>query len=625
MLQSMRQGAQSTAAKIIIGLIVLSFAAFGLETLLPGGSGSSIAEVNGEEISPAALQEAVTQQKRRLVSILGEDIDPSLLDDDRLQPRALESLIQRILLLQRASALSLVASESQIGEAITSIETFQLNGVFSVDAYKSVLANAGYTPERFRRAQAEDIVLTQLQTAISESEFTTSTEFAAAVDLLAEERDVRYLVVPETGLIAEDALSDEALQAYYRDNEADFFYPERVIADYILLDAADFAISVDESTVLEQYEAVKDEYQVAEQARVSHILLTQGDDETDADFSGRLAMVSDRLSRGDDFADVAAELSDDLGSAGIGGELGFTDGTAFPEEMEAAIALLATPGEVSEPVETDAGTHFIRLEERIAGNAVDYESVKAELRESIEDAEAERALLVAAEELKDLVFNASDLAGPAAAIEVSVKTSEPFTLETGAGPFGEQRVRDLAFAPDVKDAGNNSDVIELSGQRFIVVRVNEVKPSQIAPFADVESQVRAEVAAAAEEEALTAIVDQAESMLMAGASVESVSKELNLEWRVELSATRLASQLPRPVRDAAFTMPAGDAATLRTVTLPGEGYAIVQLARVTPGQPSAITQTENQQLSNLRVNEQQQLSFDEFLAHQRDSADIVIR
>ena len=56
MLQSMRQGAQSAAAKIIIGLIVLSFAAFGLETLLPGGSGSSIAEVNGEEISPVALE-----------------------------------------------------------------------------------------------------------------------------------------------------------------------------------------------------------------------------------------------------------------------------------------------------------------------------------------------------------------------------------------------------------------------------------------------------------------------------------------------------------------------------------------------------------------------------------------
>ena len=151
MLQTMRQSAQGTTAKIIIGLIVLSFAAFGLETLLPGGSGSAVAEVNGEEISPFALQEAVTQQKRQLVSILGDNVDPALLDDDRLRPRAIESLIQRMLLLQQAATLELAASDKQIGASITSSEVFQLNGTFSPDAYKSVLANAGYTPERFKR------------------------------------------------------------------------------------------------------------------------------------------------------------------------------------------------------------------------------------------------------------------------------------------------------------------------------------------------------------------------------------------------------------------------------------------------------------------------------------------
>ncbi|MGB1917749.1 MAG: SurA N-terminal domain-containing protein, partial [Luminiphilus sp.] len=272
MLQSMRQSTQSTAAKVIIGLIVLSFAAFGLETLLPGGSGTSVAEVNGEEITPFALQEAITQQKRQLVSVLGDDIDPAMLDDDRLQPRALQSLIQRALLLQKSTALSLVASEAQVGKSITSIEAFQFNGKFSPDAYKSVLAGAGYTPERFRRAQAEDIVLTQLQTAISETEFATQAELAATANLIAEERDVRYLVIPESGLVSDGDLSDAALQNYYQQNEATFFNPEQVVVDYILLDPADFAVSVDESVVEEQYEAVKDEYEVAEQARVSHIL-----------------------------------------------------------------------------------------------------------------------------------------------------------------------------------------------------------------------------------------------------------------------------------------------------------------------------------------------------------------
>ena len=90
--------------------------------------------INGEEISPFALQEAVTQQKRQLVSILGDDIDPAMLDDDRLQPRALDSLIQRTLLLQKSSALNLVASEAQVGKSITAIEAFQLNGEFSADA-----------------------------------------------------------------------------------------------------------------------------------------------------------------------------------------------------------------------------------------------------------------------------------------------------------------------------------------------------------------------------------------------------------------------------------------------------------------------------------------------------------
>ena len=625
MLQSMRQGAQSTAAKIIIGLIVLSFAAFGLETLLPGGAGTSVAEINGEEITPFALQEAVTQQKRQLVSILGDDIDPALLDDDRLQPRALDSLIQRTLLLQKSNALNLVASEAQVGKSITSIEAFQLNGEFSADAYRSVLANAGYTPERFRRAQAEDILLTQLQTAISETEFTTTTERAAAANVVAEERDVRYLVVSDSDLVSDDDLSDEALRQYYDENQAAFFNPEKIIAEYIVLEPADFVVSVDEGVVRDQFESVKDEYEVAEQARVSHVLLIQGDDESDADFASRLAQVSDRLAGGDEFADVAAELSDDLGSASMGGELGFTDGTAFPEAMEDAIAALTAPGEISPPVETDAGTHFIRLEERISGESVDYDSVKAELRASIEAAEAERELLIAVEELRDLAFNAVDLAGPAEAVGAEVQRSSPFSVDDGVGLFEESRLREVAFAADVKEAGNNSDVVEISGQRYVVLRVSEIKPPQVAPLAEVEAEVRAQVQANAEAAALSNITQTAEQMLENGESFEAAAKVLGLEWRVELAATRLSSQLPRAVLDAAFDMPASEENALRAVPVPGEGYAVVQLARVSAGALSQLNQGEQQQIGALRSSEQQRLAFDEFLLHQRDVADIVVR
>jgi peptidyl-prolyl cis-trans isomerase D len=603
----------------------LSFAAFGLETLLPSGAGTSVAEVNGEEITPFALQEAITQQKRQLISILGEDIDPALLDDERLRPRALDSLVQRALLLQKTAALQLVASGAQVSQSITSIEAFQFNGEFSPDAYKSVLANAGYTLERFRRAQADDIVLAQLQAAISESEFVTATELSATANVMAEERDVRFLVVPDNTLLDDSALSDDALRAFYTDNESLFFTQERLIVDYIELNPDDFDVVVDDAVVREQYEAVKDEYQVSQQTRVSHILLMQNDEETDQDFANRLLTVTNQLNDGVDFADVAAALSDDLGSAAMGGELGFTDGTTFPDAMEEAIAKLVLPGDISAPVETDAGTHIIRLEERIDGTSVSYETVKAELRASIEAAEAERALLIAVEELRDAAFNAADLSGPADALGVTVLRSDAFTVEAGQGVFSDARLRAAAFAEDVKVDGNNSDVLELAERRFVVVRVHEVRPPQTAPFREVETEVIELLRSELQTAALSEIRTAAQDALEGGETLEQVAQTLGLDWRVELAATRLVSQLPRPVLDAAFSMTAGKTNQLRTVSIPGEGYAVVQLARVAPGSVNGLSIDERDQLNSRRATEQQQVSFSEFMLFQRNESDIVLR
>ena len=203
--------------------------------------------------------------------------------------------------------------------------------------------------------------------------------------------------------------------------------------------------------------------------------------------------------------------------------------------------------------------------------------------------------------------------------------SEPFSLGEGAGLFTDARVRELAFSDDVKVSGNNSEVLELSGQRFVAVRVRDVRAPQIAPFEEVESEVRRGLSAELETKALADMTARAETLLASGESLEEAANALGVEWRVELAATRLNSQLPQPVLEAAFAMPQGRAGALRNVPVPGEGYALVQLARVNPGDVAALSATEAQQLSDLRSGEQQRLSFDEFLVHQRNAADIVIR
>ena len=624
MLQSMREGTQSTPAKIVIFLIVIAFAGFGIESVLVGGSGTAVAEVNGTEISPIQLQVAIDNQKRRLAQMLGEQLDPALLEDDRLRPSALEGLIEREVLLQESDELGLSASSRAIGRVVAEIEAFQVDGKFDADQFKVVLANNGYTPERFRRSEAQNLILTQLQDGVIDSEFTTSTELEAAVQVIAEERDVRFLLLDGETLAPADAITYAEIEAFYADHMDDYVSPERVLADFIELSVEDFIQPVDEALVEEQFEQVKSEYRVADQSRVSHILLIAGADEAPEQYASRIDTVAARIASGEDFAALAAELSDDIGSAAGGGDLGFTDGTAFPEAMEEAIAELAV-SEVSGPVETDAGTHFIRLEERAEGQAPDYDTIRSELAESIQRSEAQQSLLLVVEELRDLSFNAVDLSGPAAALDLSVQRSEAVTAEQGEGVFANAAVRSALFAEDVKVGGNNSAVVELGESRFVVARVAETLPQEQLPLTAVSDDIRAVLVANALEDALEAMLEEVEAELAAGTSLEAIAKARDLEWRVELGARRQSSLLPREVAAAAFGMMAGESNQVQLARLPAGQFALVQLAAVRAGAEGALSEAEVEALAFQLANSAGQLSLREYRDAVRADADVVIR
>ena len=126
MLQDIRQNIQGTAAKIVVGLIVVSFSIFGIESILVGGGGGGVAEVNGEEISPLELQQSINAQKRRLIAMMGDRLDPAMLDDELLSPQSLQSLINRKLLTQSAASMKLAVSEREMGALIAGMDQFQL-------------------------------------------------------------------------------------------------------------------------------------------------------------------------------------------------------------------------------------------------------------------------------------------------------------------------------------------------------------------------------------------------------------------------------------------------------------------------------------------------------------------
>ncbi len=622
MLQDIRKSTKGTTAKIVVGLIVLSFSIFGIESILVGGSGGGIAEVNGEEILPQELQQAVNTQKRRLISMMGDNLDPAMLDDQRLSAQALEGLINRKLLAQSAGALKLAVSEREIGAVIGGMEQFQIDGVFSPDVYKSVLSSAGYTPTYFKQSLREDMMLNQLRSGLAGSEFTTPSELLVNARVTTEQRDVRYLTIPLEKYTAAIEINAAQVEAYYADNLSEFRTRESVDLDYIALSVDAFLQPVAESAIVEAYELAQQDYQFQTESRVSHILF---ESTAEGDLEQRLADAQARLAAGADFAEVAREFSDDVGSAGNGGDLGFSSGDAYPEEMELTITELEV-NVVSAPVQTDAGTHLIIVTERREGEVASLEEMRGQLHDTLQAEEARVALLRTVESLKDLSFNAEDLEGPAAELALTVEQAEGVTRDQSDGFFASSSLLGAAFSEDVLEAGHNSEVIELSGSQFVVLRVRRHNAPQVKALDQVQDEIMAILTDNNARAAVAVAAEDAVQELRAGITVEQFALREGYEWQVELGAGRRNNTVPRDVLQRAFELPvptSGQGTSEFIMTAAGDAQ-VFELVRVNAGQYDQLSEAEQQLLRQQVSAESSNLVNTQFQRGLRDNADITV-
>lgn len=624
MLQSMREGVKSPWVLVVIGLIVLSFVLTGAESLTFGGAQSGAAKVNDREISFNELQFAIEQQRRQLSEIYGDQLDPSMLDDDLLRPGVLNNLVDRALLEDYALSLGITASPEAVRRSITSNPTFEVDGSFSVDYYRDVLRSNGLTPDVYRAEQGSTDQLVKLESVIADADFITPVEAKAAIDVVVERRDVRFLVVPESALSSESQVTDQAVSEYYEVNAELFAQPERLSVEFIELNPSQFELPVDEAELEAQLADALADYETKAQSEVAHILLIQEDDETDEIYAGRIKAVADRLVADEDFAAVAADASDDIGSSFVGGDLGFTDGSVFPDAMEQAIADLDVGG-VSSAVTTDAGTHFILVKSRSAAEQVPDDLLRAEITESLQTAQTQRDLLIAVDQLRDLVFMTSGLASAAEQLGVSVSISQPFSRDEGLGLFNESSLRSAAFSDDVLVDGNNSDVIELSGSRFVALAVKERLPEGTRPLTEVRDGIAAQLGLEAQDRAMRTLVDEVNASLKNGETLESVSTAKGYEWRVELAATRQNVNLPSSVLQSAFSKRSADTETVSAVRLDDQSYALVQLARTQAGREDTMVGAERDALLQEVSDVSASLVRQEFMADLKRRGDVVIR
>ncbi|MDG1942671.1 MAG: SurA N-terminal domain-containing protein [Halioglobus sp.] len=622
MLQDIRQSTKGTAAKIVVGLIVVTFAFFGIESILVGGGDNEIAKVNGEEIYPQELQQSIDTQRRRLISAMGENLDPAMLEEDRLRGPALEALINSRLLTQSAQEMGLSISEQEIGAVVGGMEQFQADGTFSPEVYKSVLSTAGFTPGSFKQSLYDDMLINQLRGGIAGTEFVTSAELELGGRVIMESRDVHYFIIPLEKFASDSPISEAGIEGYYVEHETDYQTQEVVDIDYIELSVDDFKAPVEENAILEAYEAAKNEAQYLTQNRVSHILFESGA----ADQSDQVVLAQERLAVGVPFAEVAMELSQDVGSSSRGGDLGFSSGDAFPLEMEVVIAKLE-PGVVSQPVETDAGIHLLLVTERKGGEEPRLDEIREQLKDSIQTNEARIVLLRTVESLKDLSFNAEDLSYPASELRLEVQQIDAVARFQDEGLFSNTSLLKAAFSEDVLVEGHNSEVIELPEDRFVVMRVRKHHVPELLPLATVRDEIVVAVQEKIARAAVAVEADRALAQMRTGVTMEQFTDTENYERQVELGVDRRNNIVPIEVLRRAFEMPAQSAEDMSTtdyIEAQNGDVIVIELVRVNEGDVGAITDIERQQLRQLLGSESASLVDKEFQQSLQDHADITV-
>ena len=623
MLQNIRDNIQGIMAKVIIGLMIIPFVFFGVESLVGGDGQIKVAEVNGEKVTEFELQQAIQLQRRQLINNMRDNLDPALLDENRLRGPALEQLLERKLLEQAAQDSGLGVSEVFVDQAILSTPAFQDNGVFSELLYQNVLSTSGFTSSMFKKLMQSDMLTQQINSGFAGSDFVIEKELAAIANIAGQQRSYRYLTIALDKVMSDVNIPAKAIDTYYQENPEQFKTEEKVKLAYIKIEPSDFYKEVSEDEIREAYELDSQGYEAAEERKVSHILIEITDERNEDEARSVIADIAAKLEGGESFAELAKTFSDDAGSAAFGGDLGFTQGDTFPEEFEEALFALEL-NQVSAPVQTDSGFHLVQATEISTGEIPSYEESKATIKERLQLASAKSDFINTVEDLKDLVFNSEDLQSPAKELNLTVSQSGWVSRSTAEDPLNNAQVIAAAFSDEVLKEGNNSDVLELQDEQMIVVRVIEHQASTVKALDVVKSDI---LTILETQQAIDLATEKANKVIadLTTKPLEDIARENNYPWQVQQDAKRNTAVLDREVLNFVFTMPElTGTANAKVFTLQNGNTVVVTLESVIAGKLADFNSLEQEGLTaEIRRNYSFQ-SINNYMTTLRSSSDIDV-
>ena len=621
MLQAINDRIKGWLGALVIVLITIPFAFWGIESYLGAGNKQFAAVVNGEEIAVFQFEDAYSNQLARLNQQFGSQLPYS---NQQIKTLVLDQLINAMLLEETSYSAGYRVSDDNLKQKIATL--FTRDGVFDRDFFENVIAANRMTISQYEAMLRNELRVVQKQNAIVESAILPDTDVEKLAALQQQERDVRWVKFAVDTQSDDIVITDQEIDDFYNANVARFMTPERVSVEYVEVTSDDLAdsITVDEEKLATMYDDYKATMLKKEERKARHILLKAdaSEEQSKSAVTEKIQELQQKLEAGEAFEDLARQYSEDQGSAKQGGDLGWIATGDMVKPFEEALFDL-TKGEVSDIVETQFGLHLIRLDDTRAPLVESFADKRDEFEQELKKEVVSSMFYDISENMAVSAYeNPDSLDAVLEVLNKQAQKTELFTRESGAGIAENQEFRNAAFSPAVLQDGLNSDIIEISPEHVVVLRLLKHEPASKKPLQEVRTDIENALRSRAAHSAAMTAAEQMKTQIIEGASIEDLLKDdQQIEEKLAIKRTDSGEADPMII-SAAFKMPypQEQEPSVQVVNLLSGEIAVVLLDKVTT--PGEVAQDQKDAMKQQLRDDVANAEFDYVMTTLKDSAEI---
>lgn len=492
MLDTFREHSKGWLAKLILALITVPFALWGIDSYLhQAGSSVAVAKVNGHSITVQEYSTAL-QNLRNQMQASGK-ADPALFEDPAFKQSVLDRLIVSRLLGSEVRRANFALSDEQLAKFILGLPEFQQDGKFSQELYDNILKQNQMSPSQFESRMRNELLIQQARDGLVATAFLPRAVSDNISRVQRQQREVSVAEIKTADFLNQVRVDDPKIKAYYEQHKDRFQVPEQVRIEYVLLSANNFipAMQVTEEEAKKFYTENLSKFQGDEQRRASHILIGFGKGDAAAKKAAHekaLSILAEVRKFPEKFAELAKQYSQDPGSAQNGGDLGLFGRGMMVKPFEDAVFSMS-PGAISDLVESEFGYHIIKLTE-IKGQSQTFDDVKANIRAELMYQKALAKFAEQAENFSNMVYEQSDSLEPVVkAFGLQVQTSQWMSRDDAMKFFKSDKLVNAIFSDEVLKDKRNTEAVEVAPNTLVSARVLEHKPAAPRAYEEVASGI----------------------------------------------------------------------------------------------------------------------------------------